>query len=138
MLPGRDSQNDRQNVLVSNAEVDDYDLTEKELIDEHSAEIINSVVVAMKTFCASGAILNRACLVLHNLSLFDEHLPALIRTPNCYQMLEWCLANFTSDETLQQSASRTLQRLQSLLASDVSIRERFAASIRRQRVVKRK
>ena len=110
-------------------------MTEKELIDESAPEIVNSVVVAMKNFCASGPILNRACLVLHNLSLFDEYLPILIETPNCYQMLEWCLANFLNDNTLQQSANRTLQRLQNLLANDDSLRERFSASLRNQRRV---
>eukprot|EP00816_Leptocylindrus_hargravesii_P012289 CAMPEP_0196806954 /NCGR_PEP_ID=MMETSP1362-20130617/6882_1 /TAXON_ID=163516 /ORGANISM="Leptocylindrus danicus, Strain CCMP1856" /LENGTH=898 /DNA_ID=CAMNT_0042180655 /DNA_START=544 /DNA_END=3240 /DNA_ORIENTATION=+ len=104
-------------------------LSEKELIDESASQITNLIVVAMKNFCHCSAILNRACLVLHNLSLFDEYLPILLHTPNCYQMLEWSMANFAEDSTLQQSASRTLQRLQALLGSDEALRRRFMASL---------
>ena len=81
----------------------------------------------MKNFCSSEAILNRACLVLHNLSLTQEYHAALFFAPNCYQMLEWCLGNYLTDQVLQQSAAGTLHRLQSTLNSNETLRSTFRA-----------
>lgn len=103
-----------------------------EELDEAVDQITNLVVVAMKNFCASEAILNRACLVLHNLSLTQSYHSTLLWTPNCYQMLEWCLANYRTDQVLQQSAAGTLHRLQVTLSNDDNLRSRFAASIQAQ------
>merc|ERR1711935_1261253 len=75
---------------------------------------------------------NRACPVLHNLSLNEEYHTILIWTPNCYQMLEWCLGNFPHDHVLQQSAVGTIQRLNATLSADEELRERFTHSIRTQ------
>jgi hypothetical protein len=107
--------------------------TEKEIIDELVRDIASLVVHVMKNFCSSEAILNRACLVLHNLSLTEEYHVVLLWTPQCYQMLEWCVANFRSDQVLQQSATGTLHRLQSTLASNAEMRSRFSKSLRTQR-----
>mmetsp|Transcript_28933 Transcript_28933/g.69834 ORF Transcript_28933/g.69834 Transcript_28933/m.69834 type:complete len:481 (-) Transcript_28933:1362-2804(-) len=106
--------------------------TEKEIIDELVGEIGNLVVRAMTNFCSSEAILNRACLVLHNLSLTPGYHETLLWTPNCYQMLEWCLANYRTDQVLQQSASGTLNRLQATLSNDDNLRTRFADSLNAQ------
>ncbi|CAB9514329.1 expressed unknown protein [Seminavis robusta] len=95
-------------------------------------QITSLVVLAMKYFCSSEAILNRACLVLHNLSLTQAYHSTLLWTPNCYQMLEWCLANYRTDQVLQQSAAGTLHRLQVTLSNDENLRTRFAASIQAQ------
>lgn len=111
---------------------DDDDASEKEVLNEIVYQIVALAVLAMKNFCASEAILNRACLVLHNLSLTREYHDALLWTPNCYQMLEWCLANYRTDQVLQQSASGTLRRLQLTLGNDEELRVRFAASLRAQ------
>jgi hypothetical protein len=106
--------------------------SEKDIIDELVGDIASLVVHVMKNFCSSEAILNRACLVLHNLSLTDEYHVTLIWTPQCYQMLEWCVANFRSDKVLQQSATGTLHRLQSTLASNDEMRARFSKSLQTQ------
>lgn len=103
-----------------------------EELDEAVGQITNLVVLAMKNFCSSEAILNRACLVLHNLSLTQAYHSTLLWTPNCYQMLEWCLANYRTDQVLQQSAAGTLHRLQVTLSNDENLRSRFAASIQAQ------
>jgi len=103
-----------------------------EELDEAVGQITNLVVLAMKNFCSSEAILNRACLVLHNLSLTQGYHSTLLWTPNCYQMLEWCLANYRTDQVLQQSAAGTLHRLQVTLSNDENLRARFAASIQAQ------
>eukprot|EP00521_Asterionellopsis_glacialis_P007067 CAMPEP_0195282086 /NCGR_PEP_ID=MMETSP0707-20130614/1118_1 /TAXON_ID=33640 /ORGANISM="Asterionellopsis glacialis, Strain CCMP134" /LENGTH=1227 /DNA_ID=CAMNT_0040341037 /DNA_START=17 /DNA_END=3700 /DNA_ORIENTATION=- len=108
------------------------DATEREMLDENVGQIANLVVLAMKNFCSSQTILNRACLVLHNLSLTQDYHETLLWTPNCYQMLEWCLANYPSDQVLQQCAAGTLHRLQMTLASDDSLRLRFTAAIQAQ------
>ena len=106
--------------------------TEKEMLDETVDQIVHLVVLSMKNFCSSEAILNRACLVLHNLSLTQDYHSALLWTPNCYQMLDWCLANYRSDQVLQQSAAGTLHRLQMTLSQDETLRARFAASLQDQ------
>ena len=108
------------------------DVTERDMLDENVGQISNLVVVAMKNFCSSEAILNRACLVLHNLSLNEEYHRSLLWTPNCYQMLEWCIGNYRHDQVLQQSAGGTLQRLQLTLANDGDLRMRFLETIRSQ------
>lgn len=107
-------------------------ITEKEIIDAHVGKVATLVVRAMTNFCSSEAILNRACLVLHNLSLTPGYHETLLWTPNCYQMLEWCLANYRTDQVLQQSASGTLNRLQATLSNDISLRTRFANSLNAQ------
>ena len=106
--------------------------TEKEMLDASVGQISNLVVVSMKNFCSSEAILNRACLVLHNLSFNEEYHSILLWTPNCYQMLEWCLGNYPHDHVLQQSAGGTIQRLNATLSADEDLRERFTHSIRAQ------
>ena len=50
--------------------------TEKEIIDELVGDVASLVVHVMKNFCSSEAILNRACLVLHNLSLTEPQTKA--------------------------------------------------------------
>jgi len=108
------------------------EISEKEMLNAGVGQIANLVVVGMKNFCSSEAILNRACLVLHNISLNDAYHSILIWTPNCYQMLEWCLGNYPHDHVLQQSAGGTIQRLNATLSADEELRERFTRSIRAQ------
>ena len=108
------------------------DSSEREMLEDTVDQLVGLVVAAMKTFCASEAILNRACLVLHNLSLTQEFHEPLVLTPNCYQMLEWCLANYPTDQVLQQSAAGTLHRLQITLSSDETLRNRFANALQSQ------
>jgi hypothetical protein len=113
----------------------DGESSEREMLDETVDQIVGLVVTAMKNFCSSEAILNRACLVLHNLSLTQEYHGALLAAPNCYQMLEWCLGNYLTDQVLQQSAAGTLHRLQITLSSNETLRTRFNASLQSQQKV---
>jgi hypothetical protein len=126
------SDNSAESSLARTQQVDMGDQNERELLDESVAQISNLVVLAMRNFCASEAILNRACLVLHNLSLNQEYHRILLFTSHCYQMLEWCIANYRNDSVLQQSAGGTLQRLQLSLASDDILRSHFAETLRSQ------
>jgi len=134
---GNQNNNDSTNVVASRSSEPEQlgelnETTEKEIIDELVGDVASLVVHVMKNFCSSEAILNRACLVLHNLSLTDDYHVILLWTPQCYQMLEWCVANFRSDQVLQQSATGTLHRLQSTLASDGELRARFSKSLQTQ------
>merc|ERR1712166_1449233 len=105
--------------------------TEKEIIDDLVEDVASLVVRVMKNFCSSEAIINRACLVLHNLSLTEDYHVILLWTPQCYQMLEWCVANYRTDQVLQQSATGTLHRLQSTLSRNEEMRDRFSKSLLR-------
>eukprot|EP00978_Attheya_sp_CCMP212_P010475 scaffold25377_cov53-Attheya_sp.AAC.7 len=58
----------------------------------------------------------------------DYH-TTLLWTTNCYQMLEWCIANYIHYHVLQQSAGGTIQRLQATLSSDNDLRMRFLAAL---------
>ena len=106
--------------------------SETEMLDESIEQVTNLVVVAMMNFCTSEAILNRACLVLHNLSLNEAYHSVLLLTPNCFQMLQWCKANYRHDTVLQQSVCGSIQRLQMTLSSNRQLREKFDQSIRAQ------
>ena len=103
-----------------------------ESLDNFAGEIVHLVVAAMKYFCASETILNRACLVLHNISQTPEYLETLLWTPHCYQMLEWCIQNHPTDQVLRRSAISTLHRLQVMLSSDDRLRARFSDHMQRQ------
>ena len=103
-----------------------------DMLDELVEQIVGLVVRAMKSYCSSKAILNRACLVLHNLSLTTGYHRHMLLIPHCYQMLEWCLANYRTDQVLQQSATGTLHRLQATLSSNDSLRARFTAALQAQ------
>lgn len=106
--------------------------TEKDVLDATVNQVSSLVVIAMKNFCSRGIMLNRACLVLHNLAQSQEYLSVLLWTPQCYQMLEWCIANYPTDPVLRRSATGTLHRLQVLLSDNQSLRSRFLESIRAQ------
>ena len=105
---------------------------EIDMLDASVEFLTHLVVVAMKKFCSNVAILNRACLVLHNLSLKSKYHHTILLTSHCYQMLEWCVENYKHDKVLQQSARGTLQRLQVTLSNDESLRMRFLEMIRSQ------
>jgi hypothetical protein len=123
VIPSAQPSSDAAAVLA------DCDSSEREMLDEMVDQIVRLVVTAMRNYCSNEAILNRACLVLHNLSLTQGYHLAMLWAPNCYQLLEWCLRNYRTDQVLQQSAAGTLHRLQMTLSGDASLRERFAASI---------
>jgi hypothetical protein len=106
---------------------------ENDMLNDGIEQVANLVVVAMRNFCSSEAILNRACLVLHNLSLNENNHAVLLLTPNCYQMIEWCIGNYKGDNVLQQSARGTLQRLQTTLSRNDSLRHNFLESIKSQK-----
>jgi hypothetical protein len=110
-------------------------VTEKEILDEIIEVITGLVVSAMENFCSSETILNRACLVLHNLSQNQDYISTLLWTPHCYQMLEWCIANHPTDKVLRRSAVTTLHRLQVALSNDNVLKARFTESLRVERAL---
>eukprot|EP00977_Amphora_coffeiformis_P012017 scaffold2962_cov169-Amphora_coffeaeformis.AAC.4 len=121
--------------MTNNVDTQDTAIEDEQgndMLDELVEQIVGLVVRAMKNYCSSKAILNRACLVLHNLSLTPGYHQHLLLIPHCYQMLEWCLANYRTDQVLQQSATGTLHRLQATLGSNDSLRARFTASLQAQ------
>ena len=108
--------------------------TERDVLDEWSAEIARLVVAAMENFCNSERILNRACLVLHNLSQSHEYVASLLWTPHLYQMLEWCMTNHPTYNVLRRSATSTLNRIQLYLSQNPSERQRFLQHLAQQQL----
>ncbi|OEU20835.1 hypothetical protein FRACYDRAFT_267788 [Fragilariopsis cylindrus CCMP1102] len=88
--------------------------------------------MAMKNFCSSETILNRGSLVIHNLSQSPEFMVALLRTPHCYQVLEWCLTNYSTDGVIRRSVSSTLNRMQIYLDQNPEEQRRFSLSMEGQ------
>jgi hypothetical protein len=111
---------------------EEHQPTEKDVLDAWATSIARLVVEAMENFCSSETILNRACLVLHNLSQTPDYLPVLLWTPHCYQMLEWCRANHSTDIVLLRSASSTLGRIQAYLSQHEDERQKFVQSLQRE------
>ena len=117
-------------------ESDDDEPSERSVLDATVGDVASLVVKSMKNFCSSANILDRACLVLHNLSLNQEYHTILLWTPNLYQMLEWSIANYrTSSLVLTQSASAALQRLQNTLAHNEALRSRFRQTLKTQQTI---
>ena len=106
-------------------------LTEKDVLDMWAPQISRLVVTAMENFCSNESVLNRACLVLHNLSQSPDYISCLLWTPHCYQMLEWCMANHSTDPVLKRSASSTLARIQIYLSQHTDEQRQFARSLQR-------
>ncbi|KAG7336827.1 hypothetical protein IV203_035422 [Nitzschia inconspicua] len=112
---------------------DSREQTEKDILDQWTSSITGLVISAMENFCTSSTILNRGCLVLHNLSQTPDYIPVLLWTPHCYQMLEWCRTNHSTDTVLLRSASSTLGRIQSYLSHRPDERQKFVQSIQRKK-----
>lgn len=100
---------------------------ERQILDDTVNDVTPLVVAAMEKFFNVKDVLNRACLVLHNLSLVPEYHSALLFTPHCYQMVKWTSANHQNDVVIQQSTSGTLQRLNRTLADDQSLSRKFSS-----------
>lgn len=124
----------RQSDFSLNSNIDGADATRTEtaVLSKLGARIAQLSVSAMKNFWSSEAILNRGCLVVHNLSQSSEFMPALLETPNCYQILEWCVTNHSTDRVLRRSVSSTLQRMQYYLDQHPEEQHRFSISLERQ------
>lgn len=104
----------RESDFMFDSSIDAADATFHETIvlNNNRAKIAKLSVSAMKNFCTSESILNRGCLVIHNLSQSSEFVRTLLDTPDCCQMLKYCLENHSTDAVLRRSVSSTLQRMQ--------------------------
>jgi len=106
-----------------------HNLQIKDIMDSKVDEIISMIVKAMNNFSSNAAILNRSCLILHNLSLNADYHPNILFAPGCYQLLKICVTNYREDKILQQGAGGALRRLHSTLATDNNLRSRVIAFI---------
>lgn len=105
---------------------------EKAVLTEFGPKIAQLSVTAMKNFCSSETILNRGCLVVHNLSQSPAFMSTLLETPHCFQILEWCVTNHSTDSVLRRSVSSTIARMQNYLDEHPEQQERFAVSLEQQ------
>jgi hypothetical protein len=119
-------------VLDSSIDAADAARVETAVLNKLGPRIARLSVAAMKNFCSSEAILNRGCLVVHNLSQSSEYMPILMETPHCYQLLEYCVTNHSTDRVLRRSVSSTLQRMQVYLDQHPEEQQRFSISLQRQ------
>lgn len=116
----------------TNTNTNDATRTERAVLAEWAPRIAHLAVMAMKNFCSSETILNRGSLVIHNLSQSPEFMVALLRTPHCYQVLEWCLTNYSTDVVIRKSVSSTLNRMQIYLDQNPEEQRRFSLSMEGQ------
>jgi len=101
----------------------------EEALDKDVQVMTSLAILAMKNFGTNIAIINRACLVLHNLSLVRNYHSVLLLTPDCFQLLRLAMLTFRTDKVLQQSAGGALRRLRLTLSADVDLRNRFFVSL---------
>ena len=104
----------RESDFSFDSSIDAADATyhETSVLDKLREKIAKLSVAAMKIFWSSESILNRGCLVIHNLSQSAEFIRTLLHTPDCCQMLKYCLENHSTDRVLRRSVASTLQRMQ--------------------------
>jgi hypothetical protein len=116
----------------TNTDTNEATRTEKAVLTEWAPRIAQLAMLAMKNFCSSDTILNRGCLVIHNLSQSPEFMVALLRTPHCYQILEWCVTNYSTDGAIRRSVFSTLNRMQIYLDQNPEEQRRFSLSMEGQ------
>ena len=104
----------------------DATLQETLVLNSLRAKIANLSVSAMKKFHTSESILNRGCLVIHNLSRTPECIRMLLDTPDCPQILKYCLENHSTDKVLRRSVFKTLQRMHHYLEQHPEIQDPLA------------
>lgn len=104
----------RESDFMFDSSFDAADATfhETAVLDKLREKIARLSVAAMKNFWSSESILNRGCLVIHNLSQSPGFIQTLLHTPDCCQMLKYCLENHSTDRVLRRSVASTLQRMQ--------------------------
>eukprot|EP00814_Leptocylindrus_danicus_P018861 CAMPEP_0116017012 /NCGR_PEP_ID=MMETSP0321-20121206/7806_1 /TAXON_ID=163516 /ORGANISM="Leptocylindrus danicus var. danicus, Strain B650" /LENGTH=1145 /DNA_ID=CAMNT_0003487147 /DNA_START=20 /DNA_END=3457 /DNA_ORIENTATION=- len=84
---------------------------ERQILDDMVESIADLIIQAMKNCCSHEVILSRACLVLGNLSFRKNYKNTLLETPECCEMLEWCMDSYEDNKLIQRCAKDTLQRL---------------------------
>lgn len=104
----------------------DATLQETLVLNSLRAKIATLSIAAMKKFSSSESILNRGCLVIHNLSRSPECIRMLLDTPDCPQMLRYCLENHSTDKVLRRSVYKTLQRMHFYLDQHPEIQDPMA------------
>lgn len=116
-------------VVGSNVNGADAARTERAVLGDLGPNIARLSVLAMETFRSSETILNRGCLVVHNLSQSHEFIPTLLETQSCYNILEWCLKNYSNDRVLTRSILSTLDRMRNYLDRHPEEQQRLSISI---------
>lgn len=121
----------RQSDFILDRSIDAAEATRVEtaVLNRLGSKIARLSVVAMKNFWSSESILNRGCLVIHNLSQSSAFMPTLLETPDCCRILEYCVANHATDRVLRRSVSSTLQRMQMYLDQHPEEQRRFQANM---------
>ena len=84
---------------------------ERDILDNMIDSIADLVVQAMKNCSSQEVILSRACLVLGKLSFRSNYKTALVETPECTEMLKWCLDTYEDNKLIQRCTRDTLIRL---------------------------
>jgi len=125
----------RSDFIVADPNIDASEATRNEMIAlrKLGRRITKLTTLAMKKFWSNEAILNRGCLVIHNLSQSSELMTTLLETPNCYQIVEWCTNHHPSiDKVLRRSVAGTLLRMQQYLDQHPDQRDRLLVSLEQQ------
>lgn len=124
----------RQTDFVLDPGIDAAEAThiETAVLKKLGARIAKLSVSAMNNFSSNEAILNRGCLVVHNLSQSPEFIPTLLTTPKCYEILEFCLTNHSADRVLRRSVRSTLQRIKFYLDQHPEAQRRLQTYLEQQ------
>ncbi len=89
-------------------------------------DIVQVVVRSMRRHTPELSIINRGCLVLHNLSLTRSFLRTLLMTDYCVEVLKTSKSLYGDhDNTIKDASAMTLTRMYQELSTDSRLKEQF-------------
>lgn len=105
------------------------DPLQNKILDTCVAKIVKLAVSAVMNFPSSSSIRNKACLVLHNLSLSGDYIITLLWTRHCYNLLSFSANNDANDQVLQRSSIGAVQRMHDFMSHREGLETEFSSWI---------
>ncbi|CAJ1942076.1 unnamed protein product [Cylindrotheca closterium] len=105
------------------------DPVQNRILDTCVEKIVKLAVSAVMNFPSSSSIRNKACLVLHNLSLSSDYMMTLLWTRHCYNLLSFSANNDADDQVLQRSSIGAVQRMHDFMSHREGLETEFSSWI---------
>ena len=100
---------------------------EKATLRESMQDIVSVTVKCMNLYINNTNIVNRGCLILHNLSLLPGGCAMQLLTPGCVAVLRKTYKLYTDNARVRQALEGTLQMLYDSLQNDRNLMRKFDA-----------
>lgn len=102
---------------------------QKKTLDTCVEKMVHLAVSAVTNFQSCSSIRNKACLVLHNLSLSTDYIPTILWTRHCYNLLTWSAKYDSSDTVLQRSSIAAIRRMDYFMSHQEGMEPQFSSWI---------